>query len=223
MLIKICGLRDDATLDATLAAGADMVGFVHFGGSPRHLPLEAISHLVARVRQYAASGETTPHQTQSVVLAVDPDDETLRRIVGEVAPDWIQLHGSETPERVAAIREAHDVGLIKAVGVSGADDVARALAYDAADLLLLDARPPRDATRPGGNGVTFDWTLAADNRLPPFLLSGGLDPANVVGAITALAGQGSLAGVDVSSGVESAPGVKSPTLVEAFVRAARRA
>lgn len=210
-LVKICGLRDAETLDAALAAGANMVGFVHFARSPRHLDLADAARLVARARE---------RQAQSVVLAVDPDDDAVARIVEEVKPDWLQLHGAETPERVAAIQTAHDVGLIKAIGVSGPEDVARALTYDAADLLLLDARPPRDATRPGGNGVAFDWALAGDARLPPFLLSGGLHPDNVAGAIAGLAGQASLAGVDVSSGVENAPGVKDAALVGAFIRAA---
>jgi len=211
-LVKICGLRDVATLDAALAAGAGMVGFVHFARSPRHLELSDAARLVARARAHG--------QAQSVVLAVDPDDATVARIVEEVKPDWLQLHGAETPERVAAIQAAHDVGLIKAIGVSGPGDVTRALSYDAADLLLLDARPPRDATRPGGNGVAFDWALAGDGRLPPFLLSGGLHPDNVADAIASLAGQASLAGVDVSSGVENAPGVKDTALVGAFIRAA---
>ncbi|MGV2981814.1 phosphoribosylanthranilate isomerase [Camelimonas sp. ID_303_24] len=210
-LVKICGLRDAETLDAALAAGANMVGFVHFARSPRHLDLADAARLVARARE---------RQAQSVVLAVDPDDDAVARIVEEVKPDWLQLHGAETPERVAEIQAAHDVGLIKAIGVSGPEDVARALTYDAADLLLLDARPPRDATRPGGNGVAFDWALAGDARLPPFLLSGGLHPDNVAGAIAGLAGQASLAGVDVSSGVENAPGVKDAALVGAFIRAA---
>lgn len=210
-LVKICGLRDAETLEAALAAGANMVGFVHFARSPRHIDLADAARLVARARE---------RQVQSVVLAVDPDDGAVARIVAEVKPDWLQLHGAETPERVAEIQAAHDVGLIKAIGVSGPEDVARALTYDAADLLLLDARPPRDATRPGGNGVAFDWTLAGDARLPPFLLSGGLHPDNVAGAIAGLAGQASLAGVDVSSGVEKAPGVKDAALVGAFIRAA---
>lgn len=226
-MIKICGLSDIATLDAALAAGADMVGFVHFPRSPRHVGLEGAARLVAHVREQSAqrdvsSAATSIKRAQTVVLTVDPDDVTIARIVAEVAPDWLQLHGSETPDRVAAIAEAHDVGIIKAIGVSGPEDIDLALGYDAADLMLLDARPPRDASRPGGNGIAFDWNLARDPRLPPFLLSGGLDHENIALALAALAGQRSLAGVDVSSGVESATGVKNPALVEAFVRAARR-
>lgn len=222
-LVKICGLKDVAMLDAALDSGADMVGFVHFPRSPRHLELDAARRLVAHVRERTPAGAASAPRAQSVILTVDPDDETIARIVREVSPDWLQLHGSETPERVAAIAEAHDIGIIKAIGVSDASDVKLAFTYDAADLLLLDARPPKDATRPGGNGVTFDWELARDNRLPPFLLSGGLDPQNVALALQGLAEQQSLAGVDVSSGVESALGVKNPALVEAFVRAVRRA
>lgn len=213
-LVKICGLRDMQMLDVAMEAGANMVGFVHFPKSPRHVDLTVARDLAAHVRAHSAG------RVQSVVLAVNPDDETVARIASDVAPDWLQLHGAETPERVAEIRDRHDIGLIKAIGVSDAADIEQALAHDAADLLLLDARPPRDATRPGGNGVAFDWALARDRRLPPFLLSGGLDADNVAAAIAALADQPSLAGVDVSSGVESDPGVKDAARVAAFVRAA---
>src|SRR5690606_23414615 len=122
-LVKICGLRDVATLDAALAAGAGMVGFVHFARSPRHLALADAARLVARARAQA--------QAQGVVLAVDPDDATVARIVEGVKPAWLQLHGAETPERVAAIQAAHDVGLIKGIGVAGPEDVTRALTSDA--------------------------------------------------------------------------------------------
>ncbi|MFC0282117.1 phosphoribosylanthranilate isomerase [Camelimonas abortus] len=221
MLVKICGVKDSAIVDAAVDAGASLLGFVHFPRSPRHVELEEAAGLAAHARARAAGRDGA--RPQVVVLTVDPDDDLLARIMTTVRPEWIQLHGGETPARVARIAENHDVGLIKAIGVSGPGDIARALDYDGADLMLLDARPPKDATRPGGNGLAFDWDLARGRRLPPFLLSGGLTPENVGEALARLAGQDALAGVDVSSGVESAPGVKSPALVEAFVRAARRA
>jgi len=212
-LVKICGLRDVATLDAALAAGAGMVGFVHFARSPRHLELADAARLVARAR---AQG-----QAQSVVLAVDPDDATVARIVEEVKPDWLQLHGREDPARVAAVRRRFGLPVMKAIGIRTAADLAGIAAYaGVADRLLFDAKPPKDATRPGGNGLAFDWQLlAALDPVVPFMLSGGLGPETVAEAVRRVRPLG----VDVSSGVERAPGEKDAALIAAFVRAARAA
>jgi phosphoribosylanthranilate isomerase len=209
--VKICGLSTAPTLGAALDAGADMVGLVFFERSPRFVGLDRARDLAAQARGRA----------EIVALAVDPDDAALAAIVEAVRPDMLQLHGAETPERVAGIRRQFGVAVMKALGVAEAADFARARAYeDAADRLLIDAKPPKDATRPGGNGAPFDWRLArgfAPRR--PWLLSGGLEPANVAEAID-LSGARS---VDVSSGVESAPGVKDIEKIKAFAAAARAA
>lgn len=211
LLVKICGLSTPGTLDAAIAAGADMIGLVHFPKSPRHVALDRIGALADRARVRA----------QVVLLTVDPDDALLDALVAAAAPDWIQLHGRETPERAAAIRVRTGRKVLKALGVGSREDALAAARFDgAADLLLFDARPPAGADRPGGLGATFDWSLL--DGLPvatPFLLSGGLGPTNVGEAVARVRP----AGVDVSSGVESAPGVKDEALIRAFVAAARAA
>lgn len=209
LLIKICGLSTSESLDWALSAGADLVGFVHFPRSPRHLPVEAAARLA---RQVAGRART-------VVLTVDADDDLLDRLIAAIAPDFVQLHGRESPERVAEVRQRINRPVIKALGIGAAGDVAAARAYaDVADLLLYDAKPPKDASRPGGLGVTFDWSLL-EGAPSPFLLSGGLDPTNVGDAVRRVRP----AGVDVSSGVESAPGQKEEARIRAFVKAARMA
>ena len=210
-IIKICGLSTPATLDAALDAGADMVGFVFFPKSPRHVDWAAASDLGQRARGRA----------KIAALSVDADDETLKRIVDALAPDLLQLHGSETPTRVKRIGERFARPTMKAIGVATRDDLAQAEAYaGAADYLLIDAKPPKGAALPGGNGRPFDWSLTRAFRPSvPWLLSGGLDPATVEAAIA----QSGARGVDVSSGVESAPGVKDEARIRAFVAAARRA
>ena len=209
--VKICGLSTAATLDAALKAGADMVGFVFFSKSPRHIDLAT-----ARALGRQAKGQAT-----IVALSVDADDDTLKRIVEALTPDLMQLHGRETPARVKEIGELCACPTMKAIGVAARADLAHAEAYEGvADTLLIDAKPPKGAALPGGNGRPFDWSLTRDFHAPaPWLLSGGLDPNNVAEAI-ALSGA---RGVDVSSGVESAPGVKDPARIRAFVAAARRA
>ena len=209
--VKICGLSTAPTLAAALDAGADMVGLVFFERSPRFTPLDRAAELVAQARGRA----------QIVALAVDPSDEALAAILKAVDPDMLQLHGKESPARVAEIRRRFEVATMKALGVAERGDFARADEYeDAADWLLIDAKPPKGATRPGGNGASFDWRLARDFKpRRPWLLSGGLEPANVGEAI---ASSGAL-GVDVSSGVESAPGVKDIEKIKAFAAAARAA
>lgn len=211
-LVKICGLTTPETLDAALAAGADMVGLVRFPKSPRHVELDAGAALAARARGRAAV----------VALVVDPDDEALEALVAALSPDLIQLHGKETPERVAAIRARFSTPVMKAIGIADESDLARVPPYaDVCDRLLFDAKPPKDARAlPGGNGVAFDWRLVrALDPGRPTMLSGGLDPQNVGAAIAATR----IRAVDVSSGVESAPGTKDPIAIAAFTAAARAA
>lgn len=208
--VKICGLSSEATLDAALDAGADLVGFVHFPRSPRHVALEQGGRLSRRVRGRA----------ERVVLLVDPDDTLLFSAVEALDPDLIQLHGRETPERVANIRARTGRPVMKAVGIAAVGDLDALPAYAAvADRLLLDAKPPPGADLPGGNGRRFDWDILKAAVMPAgTMLSGGLDAGNVE---TALARTG-LAAVDVSSGVEVRPGEKDPARIAAFVAAARR-
>jgi phosphoribosylanthranilate isomerase len=210
-VVKICGLSTAATLDAALEAGADMVGFVFFPKSPRHIDWATARALGLQARR----------QAKIVALTVDADDETLTRIVDALSPDLMQLHGSETPARVKRIGELCALPTMKAIGIASRTDLAQADAYEGvADFLLIDAKPPQDAAVPGGNGRPFDWSLARDFHVPrPWLLSGGLDPDNLAEAIA----QSQARGVDVSSGVESAPGVKDEAKIRAFVAAARRA
>ena len=208
-LIKICGLSTAETLEAALDAGADLVGLVFFDKSPRHLSLEQAGSLAAQARNRA----------RLVVLTVDADDRTLAAIVEAVKPDWLQLHGRETPARVAEAKTRFGRPILKAIGVSAPGDVAGADLYaGVADMILFDAKPPKGAVLPGGNGLAFDWTLLRD-AASPFMLSGGLSPDTVAEAIRIAAPES----VDVSSGVESAPGVKDPAKIRAFVAAARGA
>lgn len=209
--VKICGLATAATLEAALDAGADMVGLVFFAKSPRFVGLDHAHELAALARDRA----------KIVALTVDAEDDLLAAIVRVVGPDMLQLHGRETPQRVAAIKQAFGLPVMKAIGVAEAADFDRARDFEAVvDWLLIDAKPPKDAALPGGNGRPFDWRLARDFAPKvPWLLSGGLDADNVGEAI-ALSGA---RGVDVSSGVERAPGVKDEKKIAAFVAAARAA
>jgi phosphoribosylanthranilate isomerase len=210
-LVKICGLSTAPTLDAALDAGADMVGFVFFEKSPRHLQLEQAKALAARVDGRA----------RIAVLTVDASDEALRAIIDAAQPDFLQLHGRETPARVGELKRLFGLPAIKAIGVSAAADLAAAQSYvDIADRLLFDAKAPKDARHPGGNGVAFDWRLLAGLDLSqPWLLSGGLDASNVAEAVAITGARG----VDVSSGVESAPGQKDIGKIRAFIAEARSA
>jgi phosphoribosylanthranilate isomerase len=209
--IKICGIKDLAAMDAALEAGADLVGLVFFPPSPRNLSLDEGAKLAARARGHALV----------VALTVDPDDALLDSIMSRVVPDMLQLHGKESPARVSAIRKRTSVPVMKALPVATAEDLDIAPAYAAvADRLLFDVRPPKDATRPGGHGATFDWTLLARvDRTKPMMLSGGLNPDNVANAIRIARPDA----VDVSSGVEKSPGVKDPRKIFAFVANARAA
>jgi phosphoribosylanthranilate isomerase len=210
LIVKICGIKTPSILEATIDAGADMVGFVHFVRSPRHVSIEEVASLIS-----AARG-----RVQTCVLLVNPDNSCVAEIAA-LGPDWIQLHGPETPHRVEAIRAEAGVEIMKALPVGTADDLAQVAAFvDIADLILLDAKPPKGADRPGGLGQSFDWSLlkALDPALP-FMLSGGLTPDNVAEAVRAVRPYA----IDVSTGVESAPGVKDKRLIEAFIRNARAA
>ncbi|WP_394003233.1 phosphoribosylanthranilate isomerase [Xanthobacter versatilis] len=208
--VKICGITTADALDAALDAGADLVGFVHFPKSPRHLTLAEAPGLVARVEGRA----------RKVALLVDPDDALLAQVVAAFSPDLLQLHGHETPERVAAIRAAFGLPVMKALPVGRREDLAPLPAYAAvADLILFDAKPDPGALLPGGNGRPFDWRLVAGlDAGRPLMLSGGLTVDNVSQALSEVR----MDGVDVSSGVEDAPGVKSPDKIRAFVAAVRR-
>jgi phosphoribosylanthranilate isomerase len=212
LLVKICGVTTPDAIDAAVSAGADMIGLVFFPKSPRHLSITAARSLADR-----AAG-----RARVVALTVDATDEDLETIVAGLSPDLLQLHGEETPERVAAVRAAFSLPVMKAVGVAGADDLAAIDAYAAvSDMLLVDAKPPKTADAlPGGNGLTFDWRLVAGlDPGRPVMLSGGLHPGNVAEAVRLTR----LSGVDVSSGVESTPGRKDPDRIRAFVAAARSA
>jgi phosphoribosylanthranilate isomerase len=207
--VKICGLSTPETLDVALDAGADAVGFVFFPPSPRNISFEQARALGARVKGRA----------RKVALTVDADDALFEKVIEALKPEILQLHGHETPQRVAAIRESLGLPVMKVLPIENNADLASIAPYTkVADRLLFDARPPRDATRPGGLGRPFDWHLLENLKLPiPFMLSGGLHAANVAEAL-AITKAG---GVDVSSGVESAPGVKDPDKIRAFIRAAR--
>ncbi len=215
-LIKICGLSSIETLDTALDAGADMVGFVFHPRSPRYTTPDQAASLAMRAKGKA----------ETVALLVDPDDALISEIIVTVRPARLQLHGTESPERVRDIEARFFIPVMKAVGVAATADVAAIHGQHAPDhLILLDAKPPKDAAYPGGHGKTFDWSiLKALDAKQPFILSGGLTPENVAEAITTICGFGlNLIGVDVSSGVESAPGVKDVHKIKAFVAAARRA
>ncbi len=208
-IVKICGLSCEKALDVALTLGVERVGLVFFPPSPRHVSPERARALGDRARGRAVI----------VALVVDPDDASLEAVMAAARPDMIQLHGREPPERVAAVRARYGRPTLKAIGVARRDDLAALPAYAAvADAIIFDAKPPPGAVLPGGNGAPFDWTILAALDLPvPFMLSGGLSPANVAEALVVTRAPG----VDVSSGVESAPGIKDPDKMAAFVRAAR--
>ena len=211
LLVKICGLSTPDALDAALDAGADMVGFVFFSPSPRNVMLAAARDLGGRVKSRALK----------VALTVDADDALFAAIVNEFAPDILQLHGHESPERAAAVKRRFGLLIMKAIPIETRADLAAIARYrGVADRLLFDARAPREATRPGGLGKPFDWTLLKDVEAgPDYLLSGGLDAGNIAEALAVTGAPG----VDVSSGVERRPGEKDPEKITAFVQAARQA
>lgn len=207
--VKICGLKTAEALEAALSGGASHVGFIFFGKSPRNVhPEEA-----GRLRQ-AARG-----RAKAIAVTVDADDATLEAIVAAMAPDMLQLHGKESPERIADVKARYGLPVMKALSISSAEDVAAADAYrGVADRMLFDAKPPKGAELPGGNGVPFDWRILGGYS-GDYFLSGGLTPVNVGEAIRLL----DPPGLDISSGVESAPGVKDMGLIAAFLAAVRAA
>jgi phosphoribosylanthranilate isomerase len=209
LIVKICGLSTRETLDVALVAGADMVGFVFFPPSPRHLGLEKAREL----------GKQAKGRAVKVALSVDADDATLANIVDALQPDILQLHGKETAARVRDIKQKFDLQVMKALAVETPADLAGLPGYAAvADHILFDARAPKRATRPGGLGATFDWHVLENLDLKiPFMVSGGLNAGNVAEAVRVTRA----GGVDVSSGVESAPGLKDPDMIRTFIRAAR--
>ncbi len=211
LAVKICGLSTRETLEAAIEAGADMVGFVFFEASPRHINLGTARELGAAVNGRALK----------VALTVDADDAAIANIAETLRPDILQLHGSESISRVRDIKQKFGIQVMKVIAVATASDLEALPGFTAAaDRILFDARAPKDATRPGGLGVPFDWTLLQGLKLDiPFMVSGGLTAANVAEAIRIARPQG----VDVSSGVESAPGIKDIEMIRAFIRAAREA
>lgn len=207
--VKICGLRDVPMMQAAVDAGASYVGLVFFPKSPRHVTLEQAAKIAVEV----------PVGVAKVALVVNADDAELDRLLDQVPLDVLQLHGAETPERVADVRARYGLPVMKAVGVGSPDDLPQLEAYtQVADQVLVDTKPPKDADRPGGNGTRFDWGLIAGRRWPvPWMLAGGLTPANVAGAVATTGARQ----LDLSSAVESAPGVKDPALMQAFMAAVR--
>ncbi len=213
--VKICGLKTADAIDAALAGGASHVGFIFFEKSPRNIAPEEAGRL-----RRAARG-----RAKAVAVTVDADDAFLDRIVESMQPDMLQLHGQETPARVAEVKARYRLPVMKALAISEAADLAGIAPFlGVADRFLFDAKPPRDAVLPGGNGVAFDWRLLADpnhglDRSVDYMLSGGLDAANVGDALRLAHPPG----LDVSSGVESAPGVKDTGLIADFLNAVKAA
>ena len=207
--VKICGVTDEAGLAAAIQGGARYIGLVHFPKSPRHLPAE-------RARRLA---ETARGRAAIVLVTVDAEDALLATLAESIAPDYLQLHGAETPQRAKAAARFAGQGVIKALPIATAADFAPAAAFaDVVDFFLFDAKAPAGAALPGGNGAAFDWPLLKGRRFArPWFLSGGLTPQNVAAAID----QSGAQRVDVSSGVEAAPGVKDPARIAAFLAAAK--
>ena len=209
LIVKICGLSTPLTLDAALSAGSDMVGFVFFPASPRHVDLDT-----ARVLGKQAKGRAV-----KVALSVDADDALLANSIDALQPQILQLHGSESVARIRDIKQKFGLPVMKALPVASKADLAVLPGYAAVcDRILFDAKPPKDATRPGGLGEPFDWHLLEGLNLAlPYMVSGGLDASNVAEALRITRA----GGVDISSGVESAPGIKDPDMIRDFIRAAR--
>ncbi len=211
ILVKICGINSAEAADAAVRAGADLAGLVFHPKSPRHLTLDAARALAERMRG----------RLRLVALVADADDATIAAVAQAVQPVYLQLHGQETPERTGQVRARFGLPVIKAISIAEAADFALVPEYEiAADILLFDAKAPDGAPRPGGHGAAFDWQLLRGRSfLHPWLLAGGLTPDNVARAIAASGAPG----VDVSSGVETAPGVKNAQRIADFVSAARKA
>ncbi len=209
---KICGISTRDAAHVALTHGADFLGFIHFGKSPRHLSLDQMARLMQGLRNDCV---TKP----LVSVVADPDDDLLQSLRDTVKPDLIQLHGKETPQRVAEVRDHLNIPVIKALSISEAGDLVAAATYDSvSDYLMFDAKAPKDAVLPGGLGLSFDWTLLRGYQgQKPWFLAGGLTPENVAEAVTISGARL----VDVSSGVESDPGVKDPQRISDFLNAAK--
>ena len=207
--VKICGINDEDAMDAAIEAGADYVGLVFFPPSPRAVTPDRAAELV----------EFAPGDVSKVGLFVDPDDATLDRVLTRVRLDLLQLHGHESPDRIEAIRLEYGLPVMKVISVASAEDLTAAEPYLAVtDRLLFDAKPPKGSVLPGGNAVSFDWSILTGRKWGvPWMLAGGLTPANVAEAVR-ISGASA---VDVSSGVESAPGVKDADKIRAFIQAVR--
>ncbi|MFT4091032.1 MAG: phosphoribosylanthranilate isomerase [Asticcacaulis sp.] len=215
--VKICGIVNDVIAHSAIDDSADMLGFVFFHRSPRHLPIEVARNVITSARNYT---ETRAVKPKIVSVMVNPDDALLELITEALSPDLIQLHGHENPERVRDIRQRFNTPLIKAISVSEASDVVSASAYEPyVDYLMFDAKPPKGAELPGGVGARFDWSLMSHYQgEKPWFLAGGLNPDNVREAISL--SKAPL--VDVSSGVERAPGLKDPSLITQFITNAKQ-
>lgn len=205
--VKICGLSTPEAIDAAASAGAAYVGFVFFEKSPRNVSFQDAAGLAIQ----------TPEGLAKVALTVNADDAFLDELTEKVPLDMLQLHGSETPQRVSEIRARYGLPVMKAVGVAGADDLPNLDVYSkVADQILVDTKPPKGADRPGGNGASFDWSLIAGRRWSvPWMLAGGLTAENAMDAVRATGARQ----LDLSSAVESAPGVKDPALIRKFLDA----
>lgn len=210
--IKICGLSTPDAVDRAADLNADMAGFIFFAKSPRNVSVETAAELASRAQ---ARG------LQTVAVTVDMDDAGLDEIVATMKPDWLQVHGEESPERVAGLKARFGLPVMKAFAIREAHDLDRIVSYKGlADRFLFDAKPPKGSDLPGGNGVSFDWRLLATlDGSVSYMLSGGMTKDNV-GEALRISGATM---VDVSSGVESAPGIKDPALMDGFVRAVREA
>ena len=209
LAVKICGLTRETDVDAAVDAGANLVGFVFFPPSPRSISVARAAELTKRV----------PKDVIKVALSVDADDALLADITANAGIDMMQFHGSEPPQRVAEARARYGLPMMKALAIAGAEDVDRARRYEAvADWLMFDAKPPRSATRPGGNALAFDWQLiAGESWSKPWLLAGGLTPKNVREAVRV----SGAAALDVSSGVEDEPGIKNAGKIRQFIVVAK--
>ena len=221
--IKICGLSTQADIATAMAGGASMIGLVFFAKSPRNVTLDQAEKL-------AASARLDGHRRIEIVaLMVNPDDDELAAIVTRIRPDIVQLHGTEPASRVAEIKLTHGVEVMKALGVREAADLSGLKPYaSVADRLLIDAKPPKNSVLPGGNGLTFDWSIldALTARMCgglPVMLSGGLNPDNVARAVALSKRHPVISGIDVSSGVETSPGIKDKGLIEIFLQRTKAA
>ena len=209
--VKICGITTEADYNVCRAAGASWTGMVYYPGSSRHLTLNQLARLAT-----CDSGADSP---QRVLLTVDMTGDALAPLIAAAKPDMLQLHGRETPERVAEVKARYGLPVMKAVGIADGDDLPKLESYfGVADQILVDAKPPKGGELPGGNGLSFDWCLIAGRRWPcPWMLAGGLTPENVAEAVKMTGAKQ----VDVSSGVEDAPGQKNAELIQKFVQNSR--